>query len=218
MRVEIKQINQKDREVTVKLFDDFDLDTFMKNQWNGRMLGFLEPWIKGTTTDLQRKHYWALIGDIADYTGDPQWKIVLNMKYLYMVQHDKTKEPSMARNKMKMEDAQKLIQTIIDYCLDNEITLNGDYLPYFEQNQLFKLTMKRMCWVCGKRADIHHVDSLGAGRNRETYQDHDKHTYMALCREHHNLAHQMGKETFEETYHVKGITLSNEHLKELGVI
>ena len=218
MRVEIKQINNQDREVTVKLHDDFDLEVFMENQYKGRMFGFLEPLIKDTTSDEQRKHYWALIGDISDYTGDPKWQIVLRMKYLYMLVHDKKREPSMARNAMKSSDARLLIQTIIDYALEHDIPLKKDYLSQMEEKQLFAMTMKRKCWLCGKHADIHHVDSLGAGRNRQTYQDHDKHTYMALCREHHNLAHQMGKETFEETYHVKGITLNNEHLKELGVV
>lgn len=218
MRVMIKQIDNENKEVTVRLYDDFDLEVFMENQQKGRMWGFLEPLIKDTTSDEQRKHYWALIGDISDYTGDPKWQIVLRMKYLYMLVNDKKKEPSMARNAMKSSDARLLIQTIIDYALEHEIPLRRDYLGQMEEKQLFTMTMKRMCWVCGKRADIHHVDSLGAGRNRKDYQDHDKHSYMALCREHHNLAHSMGQKSFEEEYHIKGIKLSRENLKDLGVI
>ena len=218
MRVEIKQINNQDREVTVRLHDDFDLEVFMENQYKGRMFGFLEPLIKDTTSDEQRKHYWALIGDISDYTGDPKWQIVLRMKYLYMLVHDKKKEPSMARNAMKSSDARLLIQTIIDYALEHDIPLKKDYLSQMEEKQLFAMTIKRKCWLCGKHADIHHVDSLGSGRNRQTYQDHDKHTYMALCRGCHQKAHLMGQKSFEEEYHVKGIRLSQDNLKELGVI
>ena len=218
MRVEIKQINNQDREVTVKLHDDFDLEVFMENQYKGRMFGFLEPLIKDTTSDEQRKHYWALIGDISDYTGDPKWQIVLRMKYLYMLVHDKKKEPSMARNAMKSSDARLLIQTVIDYALENDIALNGNYLPYFEEKQLFKLLMKRMCFICGKPADVHHQENLvGMGRDRKTVNHADS-KFFALCRQHHQQAHQMGLKSFQEHYHIMPISLSEENLKELNLI
>lgn len=218
MQMNVEIIAQKGDLLTVKLHSELDVESLETNAYGGRFFAYLEPVLKDTTTDLQRKHYWALIGDISEYTGDPKWQIVLRMKYLYMLVNDKKKEPSMARNAMKSSDARLLIQTIIDYALEHDIPLKKDYLSQMEEKQLFAMTMKRKCWLCGKHADIHHVDSLGAGRNRDTYQHHDKHQYMALCREHHQLVHQMGKRTFEQKYHVKGIQLSQANLKELGVI
>lgn len=217
MKAEI--VNVDDDILTIKLHEQLDTKTLEKNKHNGRSFCYVEPWIKGTTTDEQRKHYWALIKDISDFTGEPQWKIVLNMKYLYMVQHDVTKEPSMARNQMSVKQATKLIQTIIDFALDNEIPLNNDYTKYFDDSQLFKIAMKRQCFCCGRpHSDIHHVDAVGMGRNRNQYKGHDKHLLMCLCRVHHNELHKIGQKTFEEKYHVHGIRLSKEDLKELGVM
>ena len=216
MNVEI--IAQKGDLLTVKLHSELDLDVIEKNAHNGRFFAYLEPVIKDTTTDLQRKHYWALIGDISEYTGDPKWRIVLNMKYLYMVENDVTKEPSMARNKMKRSEAAKLIQVIIDYCLDNDIPLQNNYVDEMTSKQLFKMTMKRICWVCGKHAQIHHVNAVGMGRNRNAYENHADHLYMALCSNCHSEAHGIGQKTFEAKYHIQGIKLSKENLKELNVM
>ena len=216
MRCEILEIN--DDIMTVKAFDDINIQTLYDNAYNGRYFAYVEPLLVGTTTDEQRKHYWALINDISEYTGEPQWKIVLNMKYLYMMSYDQTKEPSMARNKMKSSEARKLIQTIIDYALDNDIPLRNDYLSQMETKQLYKMAMKRICWICNKpNSDIAHYEAVGMGRNRETI-DHTQHKFMCLCREHHQEQHTIGIEEFCDKYHLQGgIYLNKESLKQLGV-
>lgn len=218
MRVMIKRIDNENKEVTLHYFGEFDLEGFMKNEHKGKMFGYLEPVVKGSTTDEQRKHFYALVKDISDYTGDPEWQIKLRMKYLYMLTHDKVKEPSLARNTMKKGDTRLLIQTTIDYALENDIALNGNYLPYFEEKQLFKLLMKRMCFICGKPADVHHQENLvGMGRDRKTVNHADS-KFFALCRQHHQQAHQMGLKSFQEHYHIMPISLSEENLKELNIM
>ena len=217
--VEVLEIDAKNSILKLEIHSDLDVDTLFKNAHNGRMFGYFEPLVKDTTTDEQRKHFYALINDIHDYTGEAKWKIKLNMKYLYMVTHDVEKEPSLARNKMKSSETRKLIQTVIDYCLENEIPLQKNYLSEMEEHQLYAMTMKRICWVCGSQpADIHHADgAVGMGRDRKTI-DHTKSKFMSLCRKCHNLAHQMGQQHFEETYHIQPITLKKEDLKELRVM
>ena len=61
-----------------------------------------------------------------------------------------------------------------------------------------------------KPADIHHVDSIGRGRDRTQYDD-SKHKKMALCREHHSEAHNIGVDTFNEKYHVFGVIYREEN-------
>ena len=219
MRVEV--LSQKGDILGIKLLDELDTKEFEKNAHNGRFFAYLEPVIKDTTTDLQRKHYWALIGDIAEYTGDPKWRVVLNMKYLYMVENEITKEPSMARNKMKRSEGAKLIQVIIDYCLDNDIPFRKQrwYETVDVGKMNFSLIMKRMCNVCGKQhSDIHHATNLVGMGNKRANHNHVDSTYLCLCREHHNEVHNMGLKGFSEKYHLKPIKLTEENLKEIGVI
>jgi hypothetical protein len=84
-------------------------------------------------------------------------------------------------------------------------------------NMLYMLTINRACWICGKHADIAHVEAVGAGRDRNKI-DHTKHRFMALCRSHHNQQHVMGINSFMQRYHIKPIQLEKSDLKKLGVM
>ena len=101
MRVEI--LSQKGDILGIKLLDELDTKEFEKNAHNGRFFAYLEPLIKGTTTDQQSKHWYALIKDIADYTGENKALIIMKMKYYFMMQEDYPKEPSLARNKIRLK-------------------------------------------------------------------------------------------------------------------
>lgn len=63
----------------------------------------------------------------------------------------------------------------------------------------------RKCAICNKPAEVHHVDRIGIGRDREKVV-HVGLRAIALCREHHNEAHIREKELFEENY-IYGIKL-----------
>ncbi|MCT0950034.1 hypothetical protein EFL45_11710, partial [Weissella confusa] len=41
---------------------------------------------------------------------------------------------------------------------------------------------------------------------------------IALCRVHHNEAHNIGWPAFEQKYHVKGIKLDPETIQRLGIM
>lgn len=215
MKVEI--IEQKEDILTLKLHSKLDVRTLVENAENGRYFAYLDPWLKGSRSREQLKHYWALIGDIHDYTGERKGFIVHKMKYLYMLENDTDKEPSMADNKLKKEDATNLIQIIIDYCIEHDIPLKNQYTDYFDTKQIYALTMKRQCVICAKpHSEIHHVQAVGAGRNRKKI-DHSKHQVLALCRQHHTESHTIGQDTFLDRYALEPIRLSPEQVKELGL-
>ena len=58
---------------------------------------------------------------------------------------------------------------------------------------------------CGMPADVHHVDRIGMGRDRERIV-HEGLRAIALCRRHHHKAHQDQRGLFEQ-YHIYGIPL-----------
>ena len=75
-------------------------------------------------------------------------------------------------SKCDMTYANGLIDTIINFCIDQEIPFSkrliDDYGYTFDEKQTYSMCLKRVCVVCGARADIHHVDSIGMGNNRNT--------------------------------------------------
>jgi len=70
--------------------------------------------------------------------------------------------------------------------------------------------------TCG-RTDVHHVDVVGMGQDRKLVDHRDK-RLIALCREHHQLAHNMGWATFSQVHHVIGIKLDRQTLNNLGIM
>lgn len=218
MKVEI--LNEKNGILTVRALESIDVQEWENNAYKGRYFGYLDVWMKGTTTDAQRKHYWALVADIQGYTGMAKWEIIQLTETLFHREKDTDKRPSVARNKQKMEVTQEWLQMIIEWCIDNQIPFRKDkgYIPADEGKYFFKLTMNRLCWICGQpESDLAHVEAVGAGRDRKTI-DHTKHHVMTLCRKHHSEQHQIGIETFLIKYKLPaGIKLSQENLKNLGV-
>src|SRR5699024_2758514 len=65
-------ITHKGDEVVLKLYNDIDIEKAKQKAVDGRYLTVLDFYEKDSITDLQRKHYFALIGDYTEYTGTPE--------------------------------------------------------------------------------------------------------------------------------------------------
>lgn len=218
MKVEITKFN--DSGAVVKLLEPMDKEIF-NNTYNGRVFGYLDLWKKGSSTDEQRKHYWALVKDYVSYTGDPKWRVNLNFKALWHMTTESAREPSVARGRMSQKEVAEWLQIIIEFMIDNGVPFHHPtgYVPSDLSKMLFKLTMNRMCVVCGKpHADIAHFDgTVGMGRDRQSI-DHTSSKFLALCREHHNEQHNIGEKSFLDKYQLVPLKLDKADLKNLGVI
>lgn len=165
-------------------------------------------------TSKQRAKIFAMIGEISKFYG-----------YVGKSQTEKLRHEMMARKNIKtlsfcsQSQAAKLINYLIDFIIVNHV---GTQRPLYEfasediEHYCYKCLVTRTCEVCGKRADIDHYDAVGSGRDR-TKIDNTDNRFLALCREHHNLAHDMGHDTFIRKYCLVPIKLSHEDLKKLGL-
>lgn len=205
--------------IQVRLIDPLHVETVKKQAYNGKYYVIVEVFEKDSITFEQRKHLYALFGDIAEYIGLPLDAVESERKYQFMQDEHMDDFPSLANNQMKKTVASEFIEHTIDYCINNDIPFRKQkfYLTTDITKMLFALTMKRLCVVCGKpHSDIHHVNAIGMGANR-TNHDHSKHEFLALCRQHHNESHQIGQREFMKKYYVKPVKLNHDHIKELGV-
>lgn len=205
--------------ITIKLIDQLDVETVKKQAVNGKYYVNVEVFEKDKITKAQRKHLYALFKDIEEYTGVPLDHVEAERKFSFMNDEALAEFPSLGFNKMKKTTASKFIEHTIDYCITNDIPFRREnwYLEKATSKQLFALTMKRICWICGaKQSQIAHVESVGAGRNRKKI-DHTKHHVMCLCHNHHQEQHNMGINHFIDRYHIKPIKLREEHIKQLGL-
>ena len=212
-------IAHKGDEVVLKLYNDIDIEKAKQKAVDGRYLTVLDFYEKDSITDLQRKHYFALIGDYTEYTGTPEQAADSYFRYNFMQEQGLDEYPSLARNQMKRTVATELITWLIEFMIQNEIPFRKQqfYLTADTSRMLFALTMKRICWVCGKKhSHLHHYDAVQRGHDR-TKIDHTKHRFMMLCADHHQEIHNLGNKAFCEKYILLPIKLDKKNLKELNI-
>lgn len=171
-------------------------------------------------SDQQRKFIFALCNDIGYYTGDDTEYIRLLMQqYNANVRGIEVESLSSCN----MAYANGLIDTIINFCIDREIPFSKKLLEdnqyQFTARQTYSMALKRVCAVCGRRADIHHVDAVGMGRNRQKIS-HVGMRALPLCREHHTECHTMGDDLFIQRYHLAPFEIDKkmEHFIKKGVL
>lgn len=154
----------------------------------------------------QRKKAYATIRDIADYLGYMPEEMKELLKYEHII---RTGCEYFSLSDCSMDTAREFINTIIEFSFDWEIPLSDLGINRTDDinRYLYYCIKTRHCCICGKsHADIHHWDAIGMGNDRRTIDDSKKRK-IALCREHHTIAHARGRETFSKMYKVYGIVL-----------
>ena len=168
----------------------------------------------------QRRLLYALWQDYEIYTGTPLDAVEAWFKYQYMLERNLDRFPSLSRGEMTKDMATDFITYTLEYYLNNGVPFaQQDWYKGADLNRVcYAMLMNRICFVCGKtHSDVAHVETVGAGRNRQKV-DHSQHHFMCLCRQHHNEQHNIGIESFMKKYAVTAIKLDKEQLKQLGVM
>ena len=165
---------------------------------------------KRRITERQRRFIFALCNEIAYYMGeDAEWVRMLLQNYNAKLRNIDVESLSTT----DMTYANGLIDTIINFMIEKEIPFSkkliDDYGYTFDERQTYSMCLKRVCVVCGSRAEIHHVDSVGMGNNRNKISHVGKRA-LPLCREHHTECHTIGNANFIEKYHLTPITIDKK--------
>lgn len=116
-----------------------------------------------------------------------------------------------------MTTAREFITYLISFCFhwgvptkDSLLTQTDDIGKY-----LYLCLENRRCAICNRPAEVHHVDRIGMGMDREKVV-HVGLNAIALCRAHHEEAHRREKALFAE-YHIYGIKLDKHLCKILNL-
>lgn len=153
----------------------------------------------------QRKKAYATLNDIAKYTGYLPEELKEWMKYLHI---SRTGGEYFSLSNCSMDTAREFINTIIEYALENGVELSELGIERTDDigRYLYYCIKHKKCCVCGRNGEIHHVDTIGMGNDRNKVDD-SNYRKMCLCRLHHSMYHQRGMEAFEKMYKVYGIVI-----------
>jgi hypothetical protein len=193
-------------EITIKAKYD-NIERFCKRKYDKVEIGLND----GRTISLQqRKTIYALIGAIADYSGDmPEgMKNLMKMNFLTK-QYNGLAKTMFSLADCDMTLACDFTKYLLEFCLDFAVPLKFDVLEFLDKDSdmlklwAYSCLKHKMCTVCGKRGELHHIDQIGMGNDR-TQMVHEGLEAMCLCRKHHEEWHTVGQAKFDEKYHLNG--------------
>ncbi len=154
-------------------------------------------------TPEQRKKIYTILRDMEAYTGENIENLKDSTKADFI---RKTQWEDFSLSDCSKELAADYIEYLIQLCFEMGVPLKDSPVDGFEDvDRYLRLCLsKRVCAVCGRPGEVHHVDTIGMGMDRRDVDD-SGHRKICLCREHHTEAHQIGRDSFQEKYHVYGI-------------
>lgn len=156
-------------------------------------------------TAEQRKKIYAIMRDISLDSGLFPEEAKEYLKFWFRSSHEDIRPFSLSD--VEEDIASQFIDYLIKFCLRWDVPTKVPLIEYCDDidHYLWYCLYYRKCAIYGMPADVHHVDRIGMGRDRERIV-HEGLRAIALCRRHHHKAHQDQRGLFEQ-YHIYGIPL-----------
>lgn len=166
----------------------------------------------------QHGKVFALIGEIAMWAGykaSENQEVNADMKRDFLLKRfDELSAAAIKSFSMSDADVSTVslyINHLIDFILEHNIPTKRPLTEMCEdiQQAVYSAMMHKRCIVCGKRADLHHVDRVGMGNDRREIC-HIGMRALPLCREHHQEAHQHGDAVLMDKYHLETVVIDEK--------
>lgn len=171
-------------------------------------------------SDKQRRACYALIREIGEYTGEGTDRTKEHMKINFLANDfGETADRIFSLSSAPMSLVAAFQRYLVRFILDWDIPCSFSLLDYVDDvsDYIYSCLINKKCCVCGKTADLHHVDHVGIGRDRDEII-HEGMEAMPLCREHHNECHTLGQVSFNSKYHFEhGVVLDNTLCRIYGL-
>lgn len=158
-------------------------------------------------SDEQRRKAWALVGEIAAYAGymvRERETVNQHLKQRFLMQQAEEYQRQMfSLSDCTMTQAREYITYLIDFCLAEDVPTRVPLVELADdlEQMTYSALIHKKCVCCQKRAELHHVDAIGMGFNRETKPQLGA-LVLPLCRVHHGEWHDLGIVEFDKKYHI----------------
>lgn len=188
-------------------------ERFIKRRYKAVLIGLEDD--RRITPEQRRKAY-ALINEISDWSGNPPDYI----KELTKMQSMKEEEIKLYKKLFSladcsMETASRYISHLVDMVLYWDVPTRRPLQELCDDiaKYLFSCLKHKKCSVCGRRGELHHMEAIGMGNDREEVIQEGMEC-MCLCREHHTEYHKIGRQSFLQKYHFDaGVRMNDELCK-----
>ena len=157
-------------------------------------------------SDRQRKMCYALLREISDYTGQGLDPTKEYMKLKFIAEDlEETADKIFSLSNASMSLVCAFQRFLVDFIVSWDIPCSFPLLDYADDipSYIYSCLINKKCCITGLPADLHHIDRVGMGRDREEII-HEGMEVLPLVREKHQEAHTMGDAAFLEKYHLPG--------------
>lgn len=159
----------------------------------------------------QRRKAYALLGEIVAWSGEELERVKLTTKHDYLKRHiDGLNDELFSLSDCDMTTAREYITYLVDFIIEYGVPTNRPLTELCDDigRYVYACFTHKVCAVCGKHCDLHHVDAVGMGNNRRKI-DHIGLRCLPLCREHHMEAHNIGDDALIEKYHLQPVRIDD---------
>ena len=181
---------------------------------------YVEPIDSRPLSDSQRRMCYALINAISEWSGSSPEEIKNAFKLEFWAERVETlADKVFSLSNAPMSLVAEFQRFLIDFIISNDVPVKRPLIEYVDdiEHYVYMCLIHKKCAVCGKRADLHHLDTVGMGNDRKEVI-HEGREAISLCREHHTEIHTVGKSAFFEKYHLNGgIKIDRTILKIYGL-
>lgn len=171
-------------------------------------------------SDKQRRACYALLREISDFTGQGPDSTKAYMKIKFLIEDlSETADKIFSLSNAPMSLVCGFQRFLVRFILEWDIPTRFPLIRFVDDisDYVYACLINKKCCVCGKRAELHHVDRVGIGRGREEII-HEGMEALPLCQEHHTECHIIGQQTFNGRYHLeRGIELDKTLCKIYGL-
>lgn len=201
----IVDYNPTTGEVTIKASYS-DWPTMAKREYKECLIQMVDS---RPLSGKQRRSCYAMINEIADYTGmgSEEAKTWMKLKFITEdIQDTADKIFSLSNASMSLVCAFQSF--LIDFILAWDIPTKVPLINMVDDvdQYVYSCLVHKKCCVCGKPAYLHHVDRIGAGNDRKKI-NHIGLRAEPLCFEHHTECHTKPQEEFDDYYHIKPVKI-----------
>lgn len=154
-------------------------------------------------TDDQRRMAYALINEIADWAGEEPEVVKKQMKLTFKVRKYREILDELSLSDCEQSTASEFIRFLIEVVVEYGVPTHRPLTELCEdiEHAIYACLLQKKCIVCGRKAELHHVDQVGMGGDR-TEVEHIGRRCLPLCRDHHDEYHRIGATAFADRYHV----------------
>lgn len=157
-------------------------------------------------SDKQRRMCYALVKAIADWSGSGSEEIKEAFKLDFWAERvDTLSDKIFSLSNAPMSLVAEFQRFLVAFILTHDVPTKRPLREYVDDIEAYTYLclVRRKCTVCGRRAELHHIDAVGMGNDR-TEVRHEGREVISLCREHHTELHTVGKAEFMTKYHLDG--------------